>query len=164
MCTAAVSRLMLTAWVMNVACVLGPDEPVVHPMPVAAAITAVMAVASTRPRTLPYLIPFSRSWRGPSTTHPFRAELRDGFGAPAGRHTEHQPGQDQRNGRRGQADQRNGRHAETPVGKKGSGPRGEGGRSRRARTHIDDRPGRVAAIHVVFVLCGNKEMRSGAHI
>src|SRR6266851_9463481 len=155
---------MLTPCAANVACVLGAGEPAVDPIPVAVPESAVTAVASAKPRTLPYLIaPFSRSWPGPSTTHPFRAELQDGFGAPAGHHTEHQPGQEQRNGRRGQADQRKGRHAETPVGNKGSGPRGEGGRSGRARTHIDDRPGRVAAIHVVFVLCGNKEMRSGAH-
>src|SRR5260370_17692812 len=159
MCTAAVSRLMLTLWVVNVGCVVASGEAVLRPIPVVAAISPVIAVATTRPRTLPSLMaPFPRSWCGLSTTHLIRAGLRDGFGAPAGHHTEHQPGQEQRNARRGQADQRKGRHAETPVGKKGSGPRGEGGRSGRARTHIDDRPGRGAAIHVVVVLCGHNEM------
>src|SRR3989454_11986488 len=122
MCTAAVSRLMLTPWVTNVACVVATGEPVVHPIPVVAAISPVIAVATTRPRTLPSLMaPFPRSWCVPSTTHLIRAGLRDGFGSPAGHHSEPQPGQRQRNSRHGQADQRKGRHAQTLVGKKISG-------------------------------------------
>src|SRR2546421_5512456 len=123
MCTAAVSRLMLTLWVVNVACVVATGEPVVHPIPVVAAISPVIAVATTRPRTLPSLMaPFPRSWCGPSTTHLIRAGLRDGFGAPAGHHTQHQPGAPHRPPPHRPPPPRNARPAQPPPRPNGAPP------------------------------------------
>src|SRR5712691_11107967 len=129
MCTAAVRRLMLTPCVVNVVCVLGPGEPAVDPIPVVAPISAVTAVASIRPRTLPYLIaPLPRSCCQPPRLHApsrkaeqKRRRLRDGLGlgAPAGQHRQNQ---EQTKAGRGQGDESEDAQAQTLVGDEGPAP------------------------------------------